>query len=54
MQGGTHWTHWSIVLREACRAIGAAQGAAEGAAEGAGEAEDAGARYAGRRGLKNS
>ena len=58
MQGGTHWTHWSIVLREACRAIGAAEGAAEGGAEGgaegAGEAEAAGARYAGRRGLKNS
>jgi len=48
MQGGTHWTHWSIVLREACRIIGAA-GEGEAAEPGEGEGE----RYAGRRGLKN-
>tara|TARA_B100000795_G_scaffold70155_1_gene49116 strand:- start:204 stop:683 length:480 start_codon:yes stop_codon:yes gene_type:complete len=54
MQGGTHWTHWSIVLREACRTIGAA-GEAEGAgSEAAEKAEAEGERYAGRRGLKNS
>ena len=53
MQGGTHWTHWSIVLREACRTIGAA-GEAEGAAEAAEKAEAEVERYAGRRGLKNS
>ena len=55
MQGGTHWTHWSIVLREACRTIGAAgEAEGEGAGDAAEKAEAEVERYAGRRGLKNS
>ena len=45
VQGGTHWSHWAIVLREALSAVGAWEGV-----EGDDEEER---RYAGRKGLKN-
>ena len=52
VQGGTHWTHWNIVLREALRDV-AEVGGLEG--EGATEAQtDDERRYAGRRTLKNT
>ncbi len=57
LQGGTHWTHWAIVLRDVLSSIGTAPVAAQedspsDDAEHAGEAEHD--RYAGRRGLKNA
>ena len=59
VQGGTHWTHWSIVLREALRDMGPAWADPEGG-DGAGREGTAGsstaeaeATYAGRKGLKN-
>lgn len=60
LQGGTHWSHWAIVLRDALPSMGhdavADAPDAPDALSDAGEA-DADAehrRYAGRRGLKNS
>ena len=55
LQGGTHWTHWALVLRDALEAMGMT-----GLADGPGgeeelkekEASEA-RRYAGRRSLKN-
>ena len=52
MQGGTHWTHWAIVLREALRDVAQA-GGLTGAAAGP-PAEQSAKRYAGRRTLRNS
>ena len=58
VQGGTHWTHWAIVLREALREMAEVGGI--GLDGGAGARIDGGAsgedakRYAGRRSLKNA
>lgn len=57
VQGGTHWTHWAIVLREALSAISDAGGlTADAEADGApaAPADDDERRYAGRRSLKNT
>ena len=62
LQGGTHWTHWAIVLREALKGIAELGGDASDAAaanalaaDEASMATDVGEapRYAGRRSLKN-
>ena len=59
VQGGTHWTHWSIVLREALRDMGPAwadgvqPGGDAGEEGGSSAAAEAEATYAGRKGLKN-
>ena len=49
VQGGTHWTHWAIVLREALSALAELE-------EPLGETDAGGdsRRYAGRRSLRNT
>jgi hypothetical protein len=63
VQGGTHWTHWVIVLRSFLASLPAEEWAVDRAAGAGGgnEREDDDAadadesqRYAGRRSLKNS
>ncbi|KAL1504921.1 hypothetical protein AB1Y20_008688 [Prymnesium parvum] len=55
MQGGTHWTHWSIVLREALQAIPrGADDTASDESPGRSSEIPKSTRYAGRRGLKNA
>jgi len=50
LQGGTHWTHWSIVLREAL--AGFAEAGSLRSRDAPDEA-DGERRYAGRRSLSN-
>ena len=56
MQGGTHWTHWALVLRDALRSIAEVGGSMEAPGEAAdSSAPNEGARhFAGRRSLKNT
>ncbi len=54
VQGGTHWTHMAIVLREALSGLADAGGLAPAANASAPAADGSGQRYAGRRSLKNS
>ena len=56
LQGGTHWTHWVIVLREALRSIAELGGGVEAlyAEEESDEPAAAFKRYAGRRTLRNT
>jgi cystathionine beta-lyase family protein involved in aluminum resistance len=57
VQGCTHWTHWSIVLRDALREMGGpsmTEGQRGGKQEDAADQEGEERRYAGRRTLKNS
>ena len=57
LQGGTHWTHWALVLRDALRAMADADEAEGG---GGGDGGDGSSpappekRFAGRRSLKNT
>ena len=55
LQGGTHWTHWVIVLREALRSIAELGGGVEAlyAEEESDEPAAAFKRYAGRRTQRN-
>ena len=55
LQGGSHWTHWAIVLREALSSLEDLDGDAQlNEAESAEVSPTSERRYAGRRGLKNS
>ena len=57
-QGGTHWTHWSIVLREALAKMGDEMLPSDGRQSPETEEGDDDKveprKYAGRRGLTNS
>ena len=50
VQGGTHWTHWAIVLREALSALAELEEPLGETDAGEGESR----RYAGRRSLRNT
>ena len=53
VQGGTHWTHWAIVLREALKGLEMEAGGVKAEVKEDSVETEESRRYAGRRSLKN-